>query len=43
MQQLQKGLQPAVKALIALATKIDAISKKLGEAEKAAPAIKPLI
>jgi len=41
MKQLQKEFQSAVKALIALATKIDAISKKLGKAEKAAPAINP--
>jgi predicted Rossmann fold nucleotide-binding protein DprA/Smf involved in DNA uptake len=40
MKQLQKGLQSAVKALTALATKIDEISKKLGETEKAVPAIK---
>ena len=40
MKQLQRQLQSAAKTLNALATKIDAISKKLGEAEKAVPAIK---
>lgn len=40
MKQLQKGLQSAVKALIALATKIDEISKKLEESGKAKPATK---
>ncbi len=35
MKQLQKGLQSAIKALNALATKIDAISKKLEVFDKA--------
>jgi hypothetical protein len=42
MKHLQKELQSAVKALNSLAAKIDAISKKLGGAEKAAPVVKSL-
>jgi hypothetical protein len=38
MKQLQKQLQSAVKTLTTLATKIEAISKKLEGTEKAKPA-----
>lgn len=41
MKQLKKDLQSTVKTLNALVAKIDALSKKLGGAEKAKSAPKP--
>ncbi len=41
MKQLKKELESTAKTLNALAVKINAISKKLGGAEKAKPASKP--